>query len=176
MKSIKVTCCSCFFDWCVWLSTQADHDIKFEEIKSNKDLFIKDKRYHRILNSPLFYIEYVIACLDCFTFQLWNLTIQNLSLFNTDYCRFNFTDHFSFGEEFDDDIFVGNDQFSFENRRLDRAVFKKIFSQNNVTNYFYGQPKYNSCFASMQVCRYCYFCESCKKLYCKFFEKNLNVF
>ena len=127
MRSIKVTCCSCFFDQCVWLSTQADHDIKFKEIKSNKDLFIKDKRYHRILNGPLFYIEYVIACLDCFTFQLWNLTIQNLCLFNTDYCRFTFSDHFSFGEEFGDDIFVGNDQFSFENRRLDQAALKKSF-------------------------------------------------
>ena len=121
MRSIKVTCCSCFFDQCVWLSTQADYDNKFEKIKSNKDLFIKDKRYHRILNSSLFYIEYVIACLDCFTFQLWNLTTQNLSLFNTDYCRFTFDDHFSFGEEFDDDIY----RFSFENRRLDRAAFKK---------------------------------------------------
>ena len=71
MRSIKVTCCFCFFffffDQCVWLSTRADHDIKFEEIKLNKsDLFIKDKRYHRISNGPLFYIEYVIACLDCF--------------------------------------------------------------------------------------------------------------
>ena len=172
MRSIKVTCCSCFFDQCVWLSTQADYDNKFEKIKSNKDLFIKDKRYHRILNSSLFYIEYVIACLDCFTFQLWNLTTQSLSLFNTDYWRFTFDDHFSFGEEFDDDIY----QFSFENRRLDRAAFKKIFSQSNVTDCFYGQPKHKSCFASMQVCRYCFFCSNCKKLYCKFFENNLHVF
>ena len=48
MKSIKVTCCSCFFDQCVWLSTQSDHDIKFSEIQSIKsDIFIKEKRYHR---------------------------------------------------------------------------------------------------------------------------------
>ena len=165
MRSIKVTCCSCFFDQCVWLSTRADHDIKFQEINWNKDLFIKDKRYHRVLNSPLFYIEYVIACLDCFTFQLWNLTIQNLFLFNTDYCRFNFNDHFGFSEEFGDDGFVGNDQFLFESRRIDHAALKKIFSQS----------KHKSCFAST-VCRYCYFCTNCKKLYCEFFEKHLHVF
>ena len=101
MRSIKVTCCSCFFDQCVWLSSQPDHDIKFNEIQSTKsDVFIKDKRYH------LFYIEYVIACLDCFTFQLWNLTIRNIRLFDTVDCRFTFSDHFNFGEEF----FIGNDQ------------------------------------------------------------------
>ena len=177
MRSIKVTCCSCYFDQCVWLSTQADHDIKFKEIQPNKsDLFIKDKRYHRILNGPLFYIEYVIACLDCFTFQLWNLTMQNICLFDTSSCRFTFSDHFTFGEGFGDDIFVGNDQFSYQNRRLDRAALKKIFLQSNVTDYFFRQPKHKSCFASMQVCRYCYFCTNCKKLYCEFFEKDLHVF
>ena len=112
MKSIKVTCCSCFFDQCVWLSTQSDHDTKFYEIQSIKsDIFIKEKRYHRISSGFLFYIEYVISCFDCFTFQLWNLTIKNIRLLDTVDCRFTYSDHFNFGEEFCDDVFIGNNQF-----------------------------------------------------------------
>ena len=177
MKSIKVTCCSCFFDQCVWLSTQSDHDTKFYEIQSIKsDIFIKEKRYHRISSGFLFYTEYVISCFDCFTFQLWNLTIKNIRLLDTVDCRFTYSDHFNFGEEFGDDVFIGNNQFSHRNNLLDRAALEKVFFQSNITDYFFRQPKHKSCFASMQICRYSYFCTNCKELYCKFFEKDLYVF
>ena len=105
MRSIKVTCCSCFFDRCVWLLTRADHDIKFEEIKLNK--------------SDLLKIKDIIA--NCVFGLLY--------------------------------------QFSYHNNLLNRAVF-----QSNVTDHFFRQPKHKSCFTSIQVCRYCYFCTNCKEL------------
>ena len=177
MSSIKVTCCSCFFDQCVWFSKQNNLDINFNKIQLSKsDIFIKEKRHHHIFDGPLLYIEYVISCFDCFTFQMWNLTIENIRLFDTVNCRFTFSDQFNYGEEFGDDIFTGNNQFAHQNNMLNRAALEKIFLQSNVSDYFFRQPKHKSCFASMQICRYSYFCTKCKELYCKFFEKDLHVF
>ena len=111
-----------------------------------------------------------------FYFSIMELNYKKIRLFDTVDCRFTFSDHFNFGEEFGDDIFIGNDQFSYQNNLLDRAALEKIFFQSNVCDYFFRQPKHKSCFASIQVCRYSYFCTNCKKLYCKFFEKDLHVF
>ena len=48
--------------------------------------------------------------------------MQNISLFDSGDCRFTFSDHFTFGEEFGDDVFIGNDQFSYQNNFLNRAA------------------------------------------------------
>ena len=173
--TIKVTCCSCFFDQCVWLTTQNNRDIKFDKIRlTDSDIFVKEKKHHFILNGPLLYFEYLISCFDCFTFQLWNLTIQDIRLFDTVNCRFTFSDPYNYGEDFGDDIFTGNEQFLEEYN--DRATLEKIFLKSNITDYFFRQPKHKSCFTSMQLCRYSYFCSQCKEIYCKYFKKDLHVF
>ena len=174
MRSTKVTCCSCFINESIcFCKTKND----FDSITStNIDLFIKEKRDHCILSGPMIYTEYIIACFDCFTFQLWNLSIDNIRLFDTVGCRFTFIDPFNFGEEFDDDIFTGNNQFIEENNLLSRAELEKIFLKNNVSDCFFRRPKHKSCFTSMQKYKFSYFCTECKKIYYNFFEKDLYVF
>ena len=174
MTSIKVTCCSCFIDQCIcFCKTKTDFD---RITLTDSDLFLKEKRDHCILNGPLIYVEYIIACFDCFTFQLWNLSIENIRLFDTVACRFTFTDPYNFGEEFDDDVFTGNAQFSQQNNLLKRVELEKFFLKNNISDCFFRQPKHKSCFTSMQRYQFSYFCTECKKIYCKFFEKDLHVF
>ena len=175
MTSVKVTCCSCFFDQCICLSTQDDRDTFFDKIMlDNVDIFIKEKRNHCVLNGPLLYTEYVISCFHCFTFQLWNLTIENIDLFNTVQCSFTYADPFNFGEDFSDDIFVGNEHL--KNNNLSRAELEQIFLKSYISSYFFTQPSHKSCFASMQLCRYSFFCSKCKQLYCDSFLKDLHVF
>ena len=81
MTSTKVTCCSCFINQSIcFYKTKND----FDSITStNIDLFIKEKRDHCIRRGPIIYTEYIIACFHCFTFQLWNLSIDNIRLFDS---------------------------------------------------------------------------------------------
>ena len=80
MTRTKVTCCSCFIERCVCF---CEMKANFEDLMSaNFDLFIKETREHCVLNGPLIYTEHVIACLDCFMFQLWNLSIENIRIFD----------------------------------------------------------------------------------------------
>lgn len=97
----------------------------------------------------ILYTEYVISCFHCFTFQLWNLTIENIDLFSTVQCSFTYADPFNFGEDFSDDVFVGND--------LSRVELEQIFLTSYISNYFFTQPRHKSCFASMQLCQYSFF-------------------
>ena len=173
--TIKIVSCSCFFDQCIYLTTCSNSDIYFDSITSNdRDIFIKEKR-HRIFDGRISYVEYVISCFDCFAFQLWNLTIQNVQLLNTVNCRFTFSDPFNYGQEFCDDVFIGNGQFFEENELLVDQIWNNFLS-SNILEHFCKQPRHKSCFASIQVCRYMYFCPECKKLYCLFFEGDLHVF
>ena len=174
MTSTKVTCCSCFIDACIcFCKTKND----FDSITStNFDLFIKEKRQHCVVNGPIIYTEYVIACLDCFTFHMWNLSIENIRLFDTVACRFTYSDPFNYGEEFQDDIFVGNNQFAQENNLLSCNEREKLFKKSlNISDCFFRQPKHKSCFTSIQKHKFSYFCTECKNTYCKFFQKDLHV-
>ena len=169
--TIKITSCSCFFDQCIYLTTCRNPDVDFNSITANdRDIFIKEKK-HCIFDRRISYVEYVISCFDCFVFQLWNLTIDNIRLFDTVNCRFTFSDPFNYGQEFSDDVFVGNGQF-LQELPLDSILLK----QSNILKNFFKQPKHKSCFASMHVCRYSYFCTECKRLYCMFFQGDLHVF
>ena len=175
MTRTKVTCCSCFIERCVcFCETKAN----FEDLTSaNFDLFIKETREHCVLNGPLIYTEHVIACLDCFMFQLWNLSIEDIRIFDTVACRFTYSDPFNYGEEFYDDIFVGNNQFFRENGLLSRSEQEELFRKTlNMSNYFFRQPKHKSCFTSLQKQNFTYFCTECKNTYYKFFEKDLHTF
>ena len=82
MSRIRVACCSCFIEKCVFFCKTK---CNFEDLMStNSELFIKETRQHSLFpDSPVIYTEYVIACLDCFTFQLWNLSIEDIRIFDT---------------------------------------------------------------------------------------------
>ena len=161
----------------VFFSTKKN-DADFDSITStNSDFFIKERRDHYIVNGPIMYTEYVISCLDCYTFQVWNLSIENIRLFDTVACRFTFSDQYNYGEEFEDDIFVGNNQFERENNVLTRNEREKLFKQSlNISDSFFRKPKHKSCFTSIQKQRFSYFCTECKNIYHKVFEKDLHVF
>ena len=71
---------------------------------------IKEVRTKRIAPGVL-QNTIVASCVDCFYFQLLLLSIINhISNFDTINCRFVTSDCFSFGDGFDDDIYVGNSQ------------------------------------------------------------------
>ena len=80
MTRTKVVCCSCFIDKCVYF---CETNPNFEDLTYNNFYFIKETREHCVLNGPLIYTEHVIACLDCFMFQLWNLSIEDIRIFDT---------------------------------------------------------------------------------------------
>ena len=175
MTRTKVTCCSCFIERCVcFCKTKAN----FKDLMStNFDLFVKEAREHCVLNGPLIYTEYVVACLNCFTFQLWNLSIEDIRIFDTVACRFTYSDPFSYGEEYYDDIFVGNNQFLSENTSLSFKKREELFNRSlNISDHFLRQPKHKSCFTSLQKQNFAYFCTECKNTYYKFFEKHLHTF
>ena len=176
MTSTKITCCSCFIDVFIYFCTKKNDD--FDSITStNSDLFIKERREHCVVNGPIIYTEYVIVCLDCFTFQVWNLSIENIRFFDTVACRFTFGDPYNYGEDFHDDIFVGNNQFERENNLLTRNEREKLFKKSlNIGDCFFRQPKHKSCFTSLQKHKFSYFCTECKNIYHKVFEKDLHVF
>ena len=176
MTRTRVKCCSCFIERCVCF---CETKTNFEDLMStNSDLFIKEIRQHSVFsNGPLIYMEYVIACLDCFTFQLWNLSIEDIRIFDTVACRFTYSDPFVYGEEYCDDIFVGNNQFLSENTFLTCEKREELFRKTlNISDYFFRQPTHKSCFTSLQKQNFAYFCTECKNTYYKFFEKELHDF
>ena len=170
MIRIRISSCSCFIEKVLKCS--------FEDIFTNSELFIKEIREERLfLDTLVIYTEYVIACLDCFTFQLWNLSIENIGIFDSVDCRFTFSDPFLFGEEYYDDVCTGNRQFDTENALLSfderQAIFRKRI---NTGDLFFRQPSHKSCFTSLDKLKYEFFCTNCKKIYSNFFEKQLHVF
>lgn len=172
--NIKVKSCSCFFEQCVWLTMQSNPDVEFDKIAKGIDLFVKEKQHHFIYGGSLLYVEYLISCIDCFTFQLWNLTIENIRIFDTVDCQFTFSDTFNFGEEFHDDVFIGNNDFFSQNH--DRKTLEQMFIKSNIADHFFRQPKHKSCFASLSLCRYRYFCSQCRNIYCHYFEQDLHFY
>ena len=107
-------------------------------MSTNSELFIKETRQHSLfLDGPVIYTEYVIVCLDCFTFQLWNLSIEDIRIFDTVGCRFTYSDPFCFGEEYCDDIFTGNAQFAAENALLTFEEREALFRKSlNIGDHF----------------------------------------
>ena len=174
IMNIKITCCSCFIEKCIWfVKTQID----FTLVKFDTELFVKQKREHRFCNGLLSFTEYIVVCLNCFTFQLWNLSIEDIRIFDTTACRFTYNTVVSYGDDFDEDIFIGNNQFLHEIDTLTRAERHEIFKRRvNIADHFFRRPKHQSCFTSLQKYNLDFFCTQCKSIYCKFFEKHLHCF
>ena len=187
IKNVIKTCC-CFVDKAVWFVNQIqsvplwqfDHvkrQTRIEDILEDK--FIKEIRTVRsYINSQILVKNTIIvSCVKCFEFQLFQLSSQANSIFDTINCRFVTTDCFSYSDDFTNDIFTGNSQFVVENYFLSREQRELLFlnAGSNADN-FIRQPLHKSCFTSLQKNRYRFFCTPCKKVYNEFFESRLHVF
>ena len=142
--------------------------------------FIKEVRIKRILtagDSVIVMNTIVVSCVDCFKFQLFLLSFEEKSIFDTIDCRFVIRDSCSFDDYYESDIFTGNSQFVVENYFFSRKQREMLFMDDGSnTDNFSRQPLHKSCFKSLQKKRYRFFCTSCKKIYNEFFESKLHVF
>ena len=187
IKNVIKTCC-CFVDKAVWFVNQFqpfplwqfDHvkrQTRVEDIIEEK--FIKEIRTVRTYIDGRILVKntIIVSCVKCFEFQLFQLSSQANSIFDTINCRFVTTDCFSYSDDFTNDIFTGNSQFVVENYFLSREQRELLFlNAGSNTDNFIRQPLHKSCFTSLQKNRYRFFCTTCKKVYNKFFESRLHVF
>ena len=60
------------------------------------------------------------------------------------------SDCFSFGDGYDDDIYVGNSQFVVENYFFNREVREMLFKTYVEAESFAVRPLHKSCFTSLQ--------------------------
>ena len=176
--------CSCFIDKSVWFvnlpENQAHRVVLFDHVREQtlvKDVldnkFIKEVRSKRtagVLQNTI-----VVSCVDCFYFQVLQLSFEDKTIFDTINCRFVTSDCFSFGDGYDDDIYVGNSQFVVENYFFSREMKKMLFGKYVEAENFDVRPLHKSCFTSLQKKRYQFFCTTCKKIYNDFFESRLHV-
>ena len=187
IKNVIKTCC-CFVDKAVWFVNQFqpfplwqfDHvkrQTRIEDIIEEK--FIKEIRTVRTYIDGRILVKntIIVSCVKCFEFQLFQLSSQANSIFDTINCRFVTTDCFSYSDDFTNDIFTGNSQFVVENYFLSREQRELLFlNAGSNTDNFSRQPLHKSCFTSLQKNRYRFFCTTCKKVYNEFFESRLHVF
>ena len=187
IKNVIKTCC-CFVDKAVWFVNQFqpfplwqfDHvkrQTRVEDIIEEK--FIKEIRTVRTYIDGRILVKntIIVSCVKCFEFQLFQLSSQANSIFDTINCRFVTTDCFSYSDDFTNDIFTGNSQFVVENYFLSREQRELLFlNAGSNTDNFIRQPLHKSCFTSLQKNRYRFFCTPCKKVYNEFFESRLHVF
>ena len=187
IKNVSKTCC-CFVDKAVWFINQIqsvplwhfDHvkrQTRIEDILEEK--FIKEIRTVRIYIDGHILVKnkIIVSCVNCFEFQLLELSSRANPIFDTINCRFVTTDCFSYSDGFTNDIFTGNSQFVVENYFLSREQRELLFlNAGSNTDNFIRQPLHKSCFTSLQKNRYRFFCTTCKKVYNEFFERRLHVF
>ena len=187
IKNVIKTCC-CFVDKAVWFVNQFqpfplwqfDHvkrQTRVEDIIEEK--FIKEIRTVRTYIDGQILVKntIIVSCIKCFEFQLFQLSSQANSIFDTVNCRFVTTHCFSNSDDFTNDIFTGNSQFVVENYFLPRELRELLFlNDGSKTDNFGRQPLHKSCFTSLQRSRYQFFCTTCKKVYNEFFESRLHVF
>ena len=115
-----------------------------------------------------------LCCVKCYQFQLFYLSSLETKVLNNVECRMTVFDTFTYGDEFDDYIYIGNSQFDEENRLLSpnerNLLYEKM--KSNFDN-FSIRPEKKSCFTSLEKCLYKYFCITCKNIYKDFFTENL---
>ena len=177
--------CSCFIDKSVWFINLPENQSRklwlFNDVKTQSDVqdildnkFIKEIRSKRtagVLQNMI-----VLSCVDCFYFQLLLLSFENNSIFDTINCRFRASCTSTFGDNYDDCVFVGNSQFVVENYFFSREMKQMLFGSFVEADGFLERPLIKSCFTSLQKKRYRFFCTTCKKIYNDFFENRLHVF
>ena len=188
IKNVIKTCC-CFIDKAIWFVnlSQVVQPWRFDHVRAQTQLqdimenkFIKKVHTKRILtagDSVIVMNTIVVSCVDCFKFQLFLLSFEEKSIFDTIDCRFVTRDSSSFDDYYESDIFTGNSQFVVENYFFSRKQREMLFMDDSSnTENFSRQPLHKSCFTSFQKKHYQFFCTSCKKIYNEFFESKLHVF
>ena len=188
MNIIKT--CSCFIDKAVWFinlpEKQACRPWLFDHVRTQTSLqdiienkFIKEVRTKTISIGGKSFTKntVVISCVDCFDFQVLQLSFEEKSIFDTINCRFVTRDSSTFDDYYCSDIFTGNSQFVVENYFFSREQREMIFNIHaSSSDIFSRQPLHKSCFTSLQKRRYRFFCTTCKKIYNHFFERMLHAF
>ena len=177
--------CSCFIDKEVWFLNLPEEKAfrlwLFDHVRSQTTLqdiienkFIKEVRTKRtagVLQNTI-----VVSCVECFDFQVFQLSFEEKSIFDTVNCRFVCRSTLTFDDYYDGDIFVGNSQFVVKNYFFSHEQREMIFNiHNGNSDIFSRQPLHKSCFTSLQKKRYRFFCTTCKKIYNEFFESRLHV-
>ena len=103
----------------------------------------------------------ISCCLDCVRFE----AVQNskiMQCLNNVKCRLVMADLNTFGESYNDEIFVGN--------------CHKWKSDESKEISFNKRPLHKSCFTSLKKLRYRHLCTTCKKVFKENFVENLYVF
>ena len=125
-----IKCCSCFLDKAVWfvnypIPTQL---WRFDYVNRKQtqisdiidDKFIREN--HRTVTNleegkVLITNTMTVCCVRCFDFQLLHLSSNEnmMTIFDNVNCRHVTYDSFTYGDSYNDDIFMGNAQFVVEN-------------------------------------------------------------
>ena len=187
MKKTVIKTCSCFVDKAIWFVNLSQKRIvnpwRFDCVRSENRLldiienkFIKEVRSTKNLVDEKICLKdtIVISCVDCFEFQLFLLSSEENCMLDTLNCRFVTSDFCTYGDDYSDEIFIGNSQFVHENYFYSREQREFLFRNGGVK--LSKQPLHKSCFISLQKKRYRFFCTTCKRAYNEFFESKLHVF
>ena len=179
----SIRCCSCFLDRAIWFLNSPDYSVqlwRFACFKIEEERFIKENKPTVeqqngvvVLNNKM-----TVCCVKCFNFQLFHLSSQEnmMTIFDNLECRFVTIDSFTYGDGFDDDIFIGNSQFDVENFLLTPAQRDELFKRMSKNlDSFLRRPEKKSCFTSLQKKSYTYFCATCKNIYDEFFKRELYL-
>ena len=187
MKKTVIKTCSCFVDKAIWFVNLSQKRVvnpwRFDCVRSENRLldiienkFIKEVRSTKNLVDEKICLKdtIVISCVDCFEFQLFLLSSEENCMLDTLNCRFVTSDCCTYGDDYSDEIFIGNSQFVHENYFYSREQREFLFRNGGVK--LSKQPLHKSCFISLQKKRYRFFCTTCKRAYNEFFEGKLHVF
>ena len=187
MKKTVIKTCSCFVDKAIWFVNLSQKRVvnpwRFDCVRSENRLldiienkFIKEVRSTKNLVDEKICLKdtIVISCVDCFEVQLFLLSSEENCMLDTLNCRFVTSDCCTYGDDYSDEIFIGNSQFVHENYFYSREQREFLFRNGGVK--LSKQPLHKSCFISLQKKRYRFFCTTCKRAYNEFFESKLHVF
>ena len=187
MKKTVIKTCSCFVDKAIWFVNLSQKRVvnpwRFDCVRSENRLldiienkFIKEVRSTKNLVDEKICLKdtIVISCVDCFEFQLFLLSSEENCMLDTLNCRFVTSDFCTYGDDYSDEIFIGNSQFVHENYFYSREQREFLFRNGGVK--LSKQPLHKSCFISLQKKRYRFFCTTCERAYNEFFEGKLHVF
>ena len=167
MIKIVIKTCSCYIDRAVWFinSPQIHNfnpwyfDLTINQQKRNeiflKREFIKEVRTTKILlnnDEVLRKITIVKSCFDCFNIQVFLSLQKEFSVLNNVNCRFVTSDVFTFSDDCNSDIFIGNSQFTVENYFYSQEQKELLFADEE--NDLKRRPLHKSCFVCLQKKRY----------------------
>lgn len=181
MVKNTIKCCFCYLDKVLWFLNVSPEYIKcqlwrFDFMIPKEKVFIKEivpcLEYDG--DRTILHNRMTLCCVKCYQFQVFYLSSLEEKVLDNVKCRMTVFDTFTYGDELDDYIYIGNSQFDEENRLLSPNERKLLYEKmkSNFDN-FSIRPEKKSCFTSLEKCLYKYFCITCKNIYKDFFTENL---